>query len=140
MTRRPPRSTRTDPLFPYTTLFRSAHQPPFAGRIAGAVGRAETSSNGRHDDYGSLTRLLQQRDGLLGDIARTVQIDIHACAPRSGIILFSLCGGARHTRVVDSYIAATHTTLCLVLQALNCRWVASVGYCAFDPVVGAFFG
>src|SRR3546814_12866602 len=41
--RRPPRSTRTDPLFPYTTLFRSvdhAHQriglrivsPEFAGR------------------------------------------------------------------------------------------------------------
>src|SRR3546814_10226042 len=27
MTRRPPRSTRTDTLFPYTTLFRS-HQPP----------------------------------------------------------------------------------------------------------------
>src|SRR3546814_9093552 len=25
MIRRPPRSTRTDPLFPYTTLFRSAH-------------------------------------------------------------------------------------------------------------------
>src|SRR3546814_5819902 len=34
MIRRPPRSTRTDTLFPYTTLFRSAgysrsgHQPP----------------------------------------------------------------------------------------------------------------
>src|SRR3546814_20052496 len=27
MIRRPPRSTRTDTLFPYTTLFRSAHQP-----------------------------------------------------------------------------------------------------------------
>src|SRR3546814_15358796 len=27
MIRRPPRSTRTDTLFPYTTLFRS-HQPP----------------------------------------------------------------------------------------------------------------
>src|SRR3546814_11509278 len=25
MDRRPPRSTRTDPLFPYTTLFRSHH-------------------------------------------------------------------------------------------------------------------
>src|SRR3546814_11439949 len=25
MLRRPPRSTRTDPLFPYTTLFRSLH-------------------------------------------------------------------------------------------------------------------
>src|SRR3546814_1321131 len=28
MIRRPPRSTRTDTLFPYTTLFRSAHPPP----------------------------------------------------------------------------------------------------------------
>src|SRR3546814_16343618 len=27
MIRRPPRSTRTDPLFPYTTLFRSAARP-----------------------------------------------------------------------------------------------------------------
>src|SRR3546814_2075523 len=27
MIRRPPRSTRTDTLFPYTTLFRSGHQP-----------------------------------------------------------------------------------------------------------------
>src|SRR3546814_16758749 len=28
MIRRPPRSTRTDTLFPYTTLFRSPHQEP----------------------------------------------------------------------------------------------------------------
>src|SRR3546814_14237854 len=27
MIRRPPRSTRTDTLFPYTTLFRSGHPP-----------------------------------------------------------------------------------------------------------------
>src|SRR3546814_1343694 len=33
MTRRPPRSTRTDTLFPYTTLFRSV------GRLAVTVGR-----------------------------------------------------------------------------------------------------
>src|SRR3546814_7736648 len=32
MLRRPPRSTRTDTLFPYTTLFRST-QPPLAGAI-----------------------------------------------------------------------------------------------------------
>src|SRR3546814_16975753 len=35
MTRRPPRSTRTDSLFPYTTLFRSADR----GRRARARGR-----------------------------------------------------------------------------------------------------
>src|SRR3546814_1174485 len=29
MIRRPPRSTRTDTLFPYTTLFRSLFRPPF---------------------------------------------------------------------------------------------------------------
>src|SRR3546814_17062177 len=35
MIRRPPRSTRTDTLFPYTTLFRSS-LPPRARRFAGA--------------------------------------------------------------------------------------------------------
>src|SRR3546814_9341897 len=34
--RRPPRSTRTDPLFPYTTLFRSLRAR--AGLLAGCVG------------------------------------------------------------------------------------------------------
>src|SRR3546814_6705316 len=33
MIRRPPRSTRTDTLFPYTTLFRS--KPPFADYLIG---------------------------------------------------------------------------------------------------------
>src|SRR3546814_4842858 len=45
MIRRPPRSTRTDTLFPYTTLFRSAdwprrpgrdHRPGCAGRPTGS--------------------------------------------------------------------------------------------------------
>src|SRR3546814_3806223 len=33
MERRPPRSTRTDTLFPYTTLFRSHRRAPGAGRF-----------------------------------------------------------------------------------------------------------
>src|SRR3546814_9547196 len=41
MIRRPPRSTRTDTLFPYTTLFRSAHrgggQQPARGAAADAL-------------------------------------------------------------------------------------------------------
>src|SRR3546814_8158537 len=32
MIRRPPRSTRTDTLFPYTTLFRSGRRPAGIGR------------------------------------------------------------------------------------------------------------
>src|SRR3546814_5858728 len=47
MIRRPPRSTRTDTLFPYTTLFRST--PPFGSindgvRVLVVCGRDEASS------------------------------------------------------------------------------------------------
>src|SRR3546814_8531684 len=54
MIRRPPRSTRTDTLFPYTTLFRSGDEgrrafggpwPQEQGAGAG-VGRAERSGDG----------------------------------------------------------------------------------------------
>src|SRR3546814_16608225 len=37
MRRRPPRSTRTDTLFPYTTLFRSVSPTYFAERLSAAV-------------------------------------------------------------------------------------------------------
>src|SRR3546814_1736403 len=38
MIRRPPRSTRTDTLFPYTTLFRSQHGGLLANRCGQRVG------------------------------------------------------------------------------------------------------
>src|SRR3546814_13964103 len=39
MIRRPPRSTRTDTLFPYTTLFRSFEaRHPYFGHVSGANG------------------------------------------------------------------------------------------------------
>src|SRR3546814_5853351 len=44
MIRRPPRSTRTDTLFPYTTLFRSQHH----GRHAGVQHPEEGEAEDRH--------------------------------------------------------------------------------------------
>src|SRR3546814_4090380 len=50
MIRRPPRSTRTDTLFPYTTLFRSPGHPPLpaaprhAQRVGGGVFRSPSRS------------------------------------------------------------------------------------------------
>src|SRR3546814_9488642 len=41
MIRRPPRSTRTDTLFPYTTLFRSVDKAADAPRRAAAISAAE---------------------------------------------------------------------------------------------------
>src|SRR3546814_8706839 len=55
MIRRPPGSTRTDTLVPYTTLFRSAWQ--FGHRAAGVGGGAGTGSGparGRAADRGRL--------------------------------------------------------------------------------------
>src|SRR3546814_1234690 len=53
MIRRPPRSTRTDTLFPYTTLFRSADRAGTRGRVRGlvalAAGRPRDRRADRHD-------------------------------------------------------------------------------------------
>src|SRR3546814_10802119 len=53
MNRRPPRSTRTDPRFPYTTLFRSPRQCE-AARNGGPVRRADDIVAAESDecDYG----------------------------------------------------------------------------------------
>src|SRR3546814_21188455 len=58
MIRRPPRSTRTDTLFPYTTLFRSglvgsALGSDDDGRIAACVGMRGCEGYGRKDKSGS---------------------------------------------------------------------------------------
>src|SRR3546814_4280535 len=43
MIRRPPRSTRTDTLFPYTTLFRS--RPGHLGLLAGGAGQGRAAAD-----------------------------------------------------------------------------------------------
>src|SRR3546814_4251634 len=45
MLRRPPRSTRTDPLFPYTTLFRSHPRAP--ARCRAAAERVARGASGK---------------------------------------------------------------------------------------------
>src|SRR3546814_3372334 len=47
MIRRPPRSTRTDTLFPYTTLFRSGNVSLMPGSDPFSIGGA----GGKDDDY-----------------------------------------------------------------------------------------
>src|SRR3546814_732589 len=49
MIRRPPRSTRTDTLFPYTTLFRSEGPPDFAVFPPGQQNLPALSESGRSE-------------------------------------------------------------------------------------------
>src|SRR3546814_3395234 len=58
MIRRPPRSTRTDTLFPYTTLFRSVRNPAFPNSVCGTVYEGSSRSTGCQFTFtcdGSLT-------------------------------------------------------------------------------------
>src|SRR3546814_3971296 len=60
MIRRPPRSTRTDTLFPYTTLFRSADEPINASRLHAGDGPFQYGRNGplEHARYESGRRIV----------------------------------------------------------------------------------
>src|SRR3546814_6808435 len=93
MIRRPPRSTRTDTLFPYTTLFRSARQGACArrlhplhyrqplhlgnaqrrhsrtqGRPLGVVGRHRTSHASRRVELESLRAHERNLVGMMRDL------------------------------------------------------------------------
>src|SRR3546814_5663471 len=64
MIRRPPRSTRTDTLFPYTTLFRS-RAPEESGRTPGPL-RRDAGAHPRHPRLG---------EALLPEGARPVRLE-----------------------------------------------------------------
>src|SRR3546814_18023406 len=68
MLRRPPRSTRTDTLFPYTTLFRSPNIPDLPG-LDTFSGRAFHSARWNHD-----VTIDGARVGVIGTGSSAVQI------------------------------------------------------------------
>src|SRR6056297_141155 len=105
MIRRPPRSTRTDTLFPYTTLFRSARlarEPPHRG-VAGLGGHPERVVLPREPDRKStrlnpvtpenlVCRLLLEKKKLTHDrpahVPRCPRRRLHAGRhPRAGYVL-----------------------------------------------------
>src|SRR3546814_4464108 len=98
MIRRPPRSTRTDTLFPYTTLFRSQSGPP--GKAAAAP--AEGCSLCRTD--------------------RLRAVAVAACAARaqSGADLFPGAGRSEeHTSELQSLMRISYAVFCLKKKKQN---------------------
>src|SRR3546814_6889496 len=63
MIRRPPRSTRTDTLFPYTTLFRSNHRSTTKGSECAVLDPGSTRRRFPHDGDGSEGRRQYGRGG-----------------------------------------------------------------------------
>src|SRR3546814_19999734 len=77
MVRRPPRSTRTDTLFPYTTLFRSSRRRSARGGDPRAVCGYRSPVRGRHGG-GNLRRARRRRGRLGGWATRDPRDNIAA--------------------------------------------------------------
>src|SRR3546814_2935868 len=95
MIRRPPRSTRTDTLFPYTTLFRSL---PIE-RASRAVTDLERRLVGRESD---LDRALRVHAALYSDLW---------CDPRIGASVSAR--SEEHTSELPSLMRTSYAVFCL---------------------------
>src|SRR3546814_8315990 len=99
MIRRPPRSTRTDTLFPYTTLFRSGlEQLPQMVQILDVERVIIAFSNDSHQEMIDLIRSLKDLD---------IQIDL---VPR----FFEVIGRSEeHTSELQSLMRISYAVFCL---------------------------
>src|SRR3546814_7714690 len=105
MIRRPPRSTRTDTLFPYTTLFRS-HD-----RIVGRLYRAsERLCNTRITDEKAAVRDTLKSFAEIGDALLGAQDDGTAL---DGIIATGPGRSEEHTSELQSLMRISYAVFCL---------------------------
>src|SRR3546814_7355059 len=98
MIRRPPRSTRTDTLFPYTTLFRSVRPPP--SDRAPVAHDAETFQS--RSPWRGVTNARRSAFSVASDDAARVH-DFHRAIRRS----------EEHTSELQSLMRISYAVFCL---------------------------
>src|SRR3546814_1114613 len=103
MIRRPPRSTRTDTLFPYTTLFRST---PKSGRSS-TDGSNTTGANELHDSR-KLRRITSMMKTMMLGLAATIAAP--ASAETGGRVLVR---SEEHTSELQSLMRISYAVFCL---------------------------
>src|SRR3546814_13599375 len=106
MRRRPPRSTRTDTLFPYTTLFRSPSRKPsrhIDGKITllldgrAILGAGSTAFLAQQVDHRGSSHLVEQCDGGV-----PTGFDVHAGRARDLLeMVMPTAGGATREHRAD---------------------------------------
>src|SRR3546814_7682054 len=102
MIRRPPRSTRTDTLFPYTTLFRSPGVLPSVPTLNRSIARARTRS------ALMLRGVSAMRSGRHSRISHT---PIHLSAPKA--ITVPSHRSEEHTSELQSLMRISYAVFCL---------------------------
>src|SRR3546814_1782617 len=109
MIRLPPRSTRTDTLFPYTTLFRSLRE----GRIAGGHRRSDGRKRPRH------------RDRMHGQGSRS---DPCPLSRRVGCYRRSSIRSEEHTPELQSLMRISYAVFCLKKKKIQQTYKHSTIY------------
>src|SRR3546814_1116999 len=103
MIRRPPRSTRTDTLLPYTTLFRSLLQQPLGAQRQQILG-AGTGTD-EPDEAGVVLGAVEEAGGLGTGLA--LLPGIHAVGHRAGE------RSEEHTSELQSLMRISYAVFCL---------------------------
>src|SRR3546814_2607772 len=113
MIRRPPRSTRTDTLFPYTTLFRSASEIVGMGHKLENVFRGdalELESGGVKFPFDRCPRRGLERHVVLGRVVlQAVEVVVFRLRPRS----------EEHTSELQSLMRISYAVFCLKKKNTN---------------------
>src|SRR3546814_4694425 len=104
MIRRPPRSTRTDTLFPYTTLFRSKRGD---GRSAPAALRRGAAARGMAPQ--------RDRNRAVERVPRTTRIDQYPPDPVGDLALAQIVArrSEEHTSELQSLMRISYAVFCL---------------------------
>src|SRR3546814_5494790 len=99
MIRRPPRSTRTYTLFPYTTLFRSHHHDLVSAHVLAHGGKiVKSQGDGYFLCFRSAREALLASIGIQRDLAREAEL-----TPRS----------EEHTSELQSLMRISYAVFCL---------------------------
>src|SRR3546814_6875734 len=106
MIRRPPRSTRTDTLFPYTTLFRSG---TFAVRSRWDAGRNERPQDAAGATPGEIGPSNCNARGLSAVLEKTPALSVKFAPGRS----------EEHTSELQSLVRISYAVFCLKKKKTN---------------------
>src|SRR3546814_8879779 len=108
MIRRPPRSTRTDTLFPYTTLFRS-HRPPPGTGLRGSTHTMQSPLFAYNDQQSQERYSLQNKQML------RVVLEGHddMLARKGTMVAYQGLRSEEHTSELQSLMRISYAVFCL---------------------------
>src|SRR3546814_10763017 len=112
MIRRPPRSTRTDTLFPYTTLFRSSKEDLKRG-IAHVSWKSH--QNGVHSPKAHLRKAISM-DAILGAPMIAEPLGLFDCCGVSDGAACAIVRSEEHTSELQSLMRNSYAVFCLKKQ------------------------